>query len=169
MARHVQGAHFQWADMEYLVRREQLVELRAVGPGAILVVHLGEGPLHRLDGGADGDVAAQLLLQIGRGRQVVRMGMGFQQPAALQAVCAHEGDDLVCRGGRGAACLGVVVEHGIDDGAVLAILRVDNVGDGGGGRVEKGLDLWGHHGDKVRAGNSIISPQLVKKMLQIDF
>jgi len=131
------------------------------------VVDLGKGLLHRLDGGADGDVAAQLLLQVGRGGQVVRVRVGFQQPAALQAVLAHEGDDLVGRRGRGAARLGIIVEDGIDDGAVPAILFVDDVGDGGGGGVEESLDLWSHRGGMVRTGKGIISPEFAKKMLQI--
>ncbi|MNT73574.1 hypothetical protein D3C72_2122990 [compost metagenome] len=124
--------------------------------------------LHRLDGGADGHVAAQLLLQIGRGGQMVGVRVGFQQPAALQAVFAHEGDHLVGRGGRGAARFRVVVEHGVDDGAVPAIGLVDNIGDGGGGGVEESLDLWSHHGGRGRAGNNIISPESVQKMLKIN-
>lgn len=159
----VQGAHFQCANMKNLVGREQLVELRTVGPGVILMVDGGERLLHRLDGGADGHVAAQLLLQVGRGGQVVGMRVGFQQPAALQAVFAHEGDHLVGRGGGRAARLRVVVEHGIDDGAVPTVGLIHNIGDGGGGGVEESLDLWGHHGGKIRTGKGIISPEFTKK------
>ena len=149
--------------MEHLVGREQLVELRAVCRGAGLVLDVGNRLLHRLDGCADRHFAAELLLQIGRGRQVVGMGMGFQQPAAGQIMFAHKGDHLVGRGGRGAARFRVVVEHGVDHGAGAAVVLVDDVGNGGGGGIEKGLYLRCHRGGAGQGGTVIISPRLAGK------
>ena len=169
MARHVQRAHFQRADMEHLVGCEQLVELRAVGGGALLVINIGKRLLHRLDRRADGHFAAQLPLQIGRGRQVVGVGVGFQQPAARQLVFAHKGDHLVGRGGGRAARFRIVVEHRIDHGAGAAFALVHHIGDGGGGGVEEGLYVGRHHGGVVRAGMLIISLRSLEKCLESHF
>lgn len=66
--------------------------------------------LHLADAGTNADASPQLLLQVGRGRQVVGVGVGFQQPAHVQAMFAHEGDDLVGGGSRGAAGLRIVIK-----------------------------------------------------------
>ena len=76
-----------------------------------------EHALHLGDVFANGDLAAQLRFQVLRGRQVVGMGMGFQNPRHLQLLRLHKGDDLVSAVVPGAAGLGVVVEHRVDDGA----------------------------------------------------
>ena len=153
--------------MKHLVGREQLVKLRAVACCAMLVIDVGKRLLHRLDRRADGHFAAQLPLQVGCGRQVVGVGVGFQQPAACQLVFANEGDHLVGRGGGRAARLGVVVEHRIDHGAGAAFAFVHHIGDGGGGGVEEGLYVGRHHGGVVQAGMLIISPRSFKKYLKL--
>jgi hypothetical protein len=50
------------------------------------VEDLAEGVLHDGDLVADADLAAELFLDVGRGRQVVGMDMGLDQPFQLQAV-----------------------------------------------------------------------------------
>jgi hypothetical protein len=79
------------------------------------VEDFAEGVLHDHDLVADTDLAAQLLLDVGRGRQVVRMDVGLDDPLQLQAVVLDVGDDLV---GMivGDAASGIVdVHHGIDE------------------------------------------------------
>jgi hypothetical protein len=121
---------------------EQRVELRAVALelGAF-VEDLAEGVLHHGDLVADADLAAELLLDVGRGRQVVGMDMGLDDPLELQAVGLDVGDDLV---GViiGDAAGGVVDVHdGIDDGAASEAGVLDDIADRVGGLVEEGLDL----------------------------
>ena len=69
------------ADLVGVAILEQPVELAAVALelGA-LVEHLAEGVLHDGDVLADADLAAELALDVGRGRQVVGMDMGLDQP-----------------------------------------------------------------------------------------
>src|SRR3546814_5580997 len=95
-----------------------MVELAAVaGKFSAGIEHLAESILHHGDVETDAKPAAQLLLQVGRGRQVVGMHMGFDDPLDSQALLAHEGDDRVGRMSGGAARGGVEIEHRVDDGA----------------------------------------------------
>jgi hypothetical protein len=73
---------------------EQRVELRAVALelGAF-VEDLAEGVLHDHDLAADADLAAELLLDVGRSRQVVGMDVGLDDPLKLQAVFLDVLDD----------------------------------------------------------------------------
>jgi hypothetical protein len=75
------------ADLVGVAVLEQGVELRAVALelGAF-VEDLAEGVLHDHDLVADADLAAELLLDVGRGGQVVGMDMGLDDPLQLQAV-----------------------------------------------------------------------------------
>jgi hypothetical protein len=58
-----------------------VVELAAIaGEAAAGIEQLAEHLLHLADVAADGDAPAELLLEVGRGRQVVGVGMGFQYP-----------------------------------------------------------------------------------------
>ena len=110
------------ADLVGVAVLEQPVELAAVALelGAF-VEHLAEGVLHDGDVLADADLAAELALDIGRGRQVVGMDMRLDQPFERQAAAPDEGDDRVGRG-IGDAAGGIVdVHHAVDHGAgVLA-------------------------------------------------
>ena len=134
--------HVHLADRVGVAVVEQPVELRAVALelGA-LVEDLAEGVLHDGDVAADAELAAQLLLDVGRGGQVVGMDMGLDQPLDREAVRLDEGDDLV---GVvvGDAPGGVVDVHdGIDDGAGVRRRVLDDVGDRVGRRVEEGGDV----------------------------
>lgn len=81
MPRHVQGLGLDFANSEAFVGLEQVIELRAVEHELGLEVeHRLEHLLHLADLRANGDAAAQLRAQVGRGRQVVSVGVGFQQP-----------------------------------------------------------------------------------------
>ncbi|KAG1322628.1 hypothetical protein G6F61_015184 [Rhizopus arrhizus] len=72
---------FQLADAEGLAVGEQVAELGAVQLElGFQVEDLLEHALHGADALPDGDDPAQLPLQIGGGRQMVRMGVGFKQP-----------------------------------------------------------------------------------------
>ena len=84
---HGEGRHA--ADRVGVAVLEQPVELAAVALelGAF-VEDLAEGLLHDGDVLADADLAAELALDIGRGRQVVGMDMRLDQPFELQAVLA---------------------------------------------------------------------------------
>ena len=66
---------------------EQPVELAAVAlEFGALVEDLAERLLHDDDGVADADLAAELVLDIGRGRKMVGVDMGLDQPFELEAM-----------------------------------------------------------------------------------
>ena len=134
-----------------------MVELRTVGLEARLQVE--DALEHLLHGGdvmANGSLAAELCLQVGRGGQVVGMGMGFKNPGYLEVIGANVVHHLVGRGVARAAGLGVVVEHRVDDGAGRAVPLVNNIGDGPGGLVKNAVDLAGGVGG-VHGGCLLIS------------
>ena len=119
VARDVPGLGPQVADLEDFVGWKQVVELRGIEAEFRLEVEdRAEGALYQADLLADGDASARLLAPVGSRRQEVGVRMGFQQPVDRQPLGAHEGDDAVRRDGRGAAGLGIVVEHRVDDRAV---------------------------------------------------
>ena len=98
MARRVHHISRNRPEREFLLVPEELVELAAValelGPG---IDHLAEGLLDDGDALADRELAADLRLDVGSGRQVVGMDMGLEQPLAGEPVLADMGDDLVGR------------------------------------------------------------------------
>ena len=154
MARGVQGAHFQAAQHEGVAVGQQSVKLAAVaskfGAG---IEQLAKLVLHRGDVRADGQLAAEIFLQVGRRRQVVGMHMGFQQPLHLQAQFVHAVHQAVGTLGVGAAALGVVVQHAVDQGALRRGRIPGDVAEGEGGRVEEGFDVQagrGGHGGLLR-------------------
>ena len=108
-----------------------MVELTAVGgevrPG---IEDAGEHFLDVGDMRADCGLAAERLLEIGRGGQVIGMGVGFQNPVDGQLLLADIGNDGIRRFGGGAARLGVEVQDRIDNRAVVAAWFADDVGDG---------------------------------------
>ena len=90
---------------------------------------------------ADAQRAAELLLQVGRGREMVGVDVGLQHPFDLEAMLAHESDHPIGGMAVGAARGRVIVQHRVDQGA-LAGGRVDrDVAHRVGGRVEEARDL----------------------------
>jgi hypothetical protein len=141
MARNPQGHAFHVADHERLTVLEQMVELAAVGEEASLqVVELLERGLHLADVLADGDAAADFLLQVARCRPVIRMGVRFQDPVDRQVVTAHVGEHLVGGFRAGAAGLEIEVQHRVDDGSAPRGVVADDVRDGPGLVIEERLD-----------------------------
>lgn len=57
------------------------------------------------------------------------MGVGFDNPLQPQAVLAHIGSYFFSALGAGAARVGVVVQHGVDNGAIAALALVQNIGE----------------------------------------
>src|SRR5581483_10774164 len=121
---------------------EQAVELAAVAAefGA-LVEDLSERLLDGEDVVANSDSAAELLLDVGRSREMVGMGMGLDQPLQLQAV----GPDIVDQnvGGLVADATGRIIDvhHGIDDPAGCGLRVAHHIADGAGVRIEKACHL----------------------------
>src|SRR3546814_7408891 len=90
--------HGHVADPKRFAIPEQMVELRAVGgEGLLKVEDLLEYPLHLGDVRADADPAAERRLQVRRGREVVGMGVGLEDPVDRETLFAHERDDPVGR------------------------------------------------------------------------
>ena len=89
---------FEFADPEGFTIVEQVIELRPVALelGAS-VEQLAEDILHLDDVAADGELAAELFLQIGRCGNMVGMGVGFDQPGYCQIVFANIFDNQVRR------------------------------------------------------------------------
>ena len=128
-----------------------MVELGTVGVEAGLHVEDAfEHALHQCDVVADTGFAAELRFQVGRSGQVVGVGVGFQNPGHGELLAFDEGNYLVGAGVAGAAGLGVVVQHRVDDGAGRARLLVHHVGHSPGGGVKnsvnQGVGGGGRHG-----------------------
>ena len=85
MAGRVQHIRAQLSDVDRVTFIEQRIKLRSValesGP---FVEYLAECILHDGDIGPDPDLAAQMLLQIGGGRQMIGMHMAFEDPGDIQ-------------------------------------------------------------------------------------
>ena len=96
-----------------------MVELAAaaleLGSG---VEHLAEDVLDDTDVPADGERAAEPVLDVGRCREVVRVEVGLENPLDLQPLLTDEGDELVRRFRRRAASGGVVIQYGVDNRTV---------------------------------------------------
>jgi hypothetical protein len=108
----------QFANGKGLTVLEQMVEGRTVGGHGAVVEHLAEHLLHVLDVLANGNLAAEHLFQIGRGRKMVRVGVAFEQPVHGEPLIPHEADDLVGEVGFGAAGGVIEVEHAVENCAV---------------------------------------------------
>ena len=145
MARRVQHVTAQLADVETVAFDEKLVELRPVALelGAF-VEDLAERVLHHGDTVADPDLAADLFLDIGRGREVVGMHMAFQKPLNIIPFFLHEGDDRIGGPGVGPTRGIVEIEDGIDNRAGAARRVADNIGNRVGGLIEEGGHFRGH-------------------------
>ena len=74
---------------------------------------------------------------------MIGVGVGFEEPIHLQIMRRDMSEDGIGRGGGGAARGGIVIEDAVDDGGAAGGGVVDDIGDGVGGRVEKGLDHRG--------------------------
>ena len=81
--------------------RISFVELAAValefGPG---IEDPAEDVLDDTNVVADAERAAEPLLDVGRGREVVRVDVGLEDPLDLKPLLPDEGDELVRRSGR---------------------------------------------------------------------
>ena len=140
---HGEGRHA--ADRVGIAVLEQPVELAAVALelGAF-VEDLAEHLLHDRDVLADAELAAELALDVGRGRQMIGMGMGLDQPFDLETVLLDEADDLVGGLVADAPRRIVDVHDAVDDGAGVGVRVLDDVAHRVGRLVEEGGDLGFH-------------------------
>ena len=122
---------------EALAVGEQAVEVAAVGLQVVGVEDRPEDPLHVLDVLADADRRAGLRLDVGRAGQVVGMGVGLQHPDDIVALGLRGREDGVDRANVDRAGLGVVVEHGVDDGGLPRGGIPHQIGDGVGRSSKK--------------------------------
>ncbi len=96
VTRYRQRLRRESADRKVLAVEQQAVELVAVGPEFILQIEDAlEYVLHMGDPGADGNLASQLLPQVVRSGQMIRVGMGFKNPLHAQAPGLDESNELV--------------------------------------------------------------------------
>ena len=115
-ALNVEGDQGDVAVHQRLAVDEQPVELGAVaGEAGAPVEDLAEHVLHRDDVRPDGELPAELLLQVGSGGKVVGMGVRLEQPLDLQDLPPGERDDVVGGPGAGAARGVVEIEDAVDD------------------------------------------------------
>src|SRR3546814_441193 len=143
MPRHVKRDQRDLAYHQLFAVGNELVELRTVARelGAF-VEYL---PEHTLDGDdfpTDDELAAKLFLKIGRGRKVIGMGMGLENPVDCEALFPNMGNDLV--GGLEARPSGGLIEvpHAVDDRGPLCDGITDHVTCGEGRLMEKWPHLW---------------------------
>ena len=145
VTRHCQRLGLQLTDVEDLVVVQQLVELAAIGAELGLQMEdFLEHVLHLRDGRANRDLSTQLVAKVVRGRQMVCVGMGLQNPLHRQPLTLHKRDDLVGRPCAGAAGLRVVVQHRIHHRAVAARLIEHHIAHRPGGVIKEGFYLGLH-------------------------
>ncbi|RMQ63844.1 hypothetical protein ALQ01_103258 [Pseudomonas savastanoi pv. glycinea] len=121
---------------------QQHIELAAIaGKVRRRVEQRAKGFLHGGDVAADDDLSAKLLFQVRRSREVISMHMGFENPLHRSPQRLYPADHPVGRLGPGAARLGVVIEHAVDQRALLASQVHHQVADGPGMAVEEGFDI----------------------------
>ena len=141
MAGHVHHRHFEIADLERVAISEQAVKIRSVplkfGSG---VEQFAEYVLYRHDMFANGNLAAELFLQIGRSRQMVGMGMGFEKPLDRQALFLNIGNHLVGGLEGGPAGSRVEIEYAVDYGRAFRLLVMHDIGHRERRLIEKSLD-----------------------------
>ena len=89
---------------------------------------------------ADRGLATQLFADIGRGREVVGVDMGIDDPLDRQALGLHKCDQTVGRHGGGPPGRGVIVQQRVDDGAGLGFRVGDHIADRVGRLIEEGRD-----------------------------
>ncbi len=133
----------QLANGKGLTVLEQMIEGRTVGGHGAVVEHLAEHFLHVLNVFANRDLAAEQLFEIGRGGEMVGMGMAFQQPVHREPLLAHVGGDLVGKVGFGATRGVIEVEHAVENCAVASFGVDDAMGRRKGGRVKPALNGGG--------------------------
>jgi hypothetical protein len=89
---------------------EQLVELAAVplefGPG---IENLAKDVLDDTDVLADAECTAEPFLDVGCGREMVRVDVGLEDPLDLEPSLADEGDEFIRRFHRNAAGGGIEI------------------------------------------------------------
>ncbi len=144
VARRAQHAPLELADRERLPVGEQVVELRAVRVEIGEVEHFLERRLNAADALPDGDTAAEPLLEIGRGRQMIGVSMGLEDPVDREPLRLDERGDRVGRGRARAPGLVVVVEDGINDGGGGGTPVADHVRKRARGLVIELFDLNVH-------------------------
>ena len=134
----MQHFDFQLTDLEGVAVGKQVIELRTVGGKARLCIEqLAEHALHRGDMFTDGDLPAQLFLQVRRSGKVIGVGMGFQQPGHFQIMGSDIVDQLVGRGIGSAARGGIEIEHRIDDRRFVGRWVAHDIADRISRRIEK--------------------------------
>ena len=91
------------------------------------------------------DLAAEPLLQIGRGRKMIRMRMRVQYPIGAQVMPFDVSRDRVSRNLRRAPGRWIEFENRVDDRAGVRLRILHHIAHRIGGHVEERLD-FGMHG-----------------------
>ena len=150
MAGRVQDVAAQLPNMEAIAFDEKLVELASVAlEFGAFVEDLAEGVLNDLDAITDADFAADMVLNIGGGGEVVGVDVAFEKPFDVQAFFFDKGDDFV--GGLGICAAGriVKVKDAVDNGAGRALGIFDDIRNCIRGIVEKCCDFRFHDNTSV--------------------
>ena len=127
----VESADLELADGELITFGEELVELSTVLGGVVGDVEDGDPEIEDLDDvgtDADGNLAAELFLEVVRRGQVISVNVSFEDHDDIETEFLALGEDLVGRGGGPARRLDVVVKKRINDDGILGFLAPENVG-----------------------------------------
>ena len=85
--------------MKHLSVLKQVIKLAAIGQETpFKQKDCAEDFLHLTNVGPDGNLAAQVVANVLRPRDVVSMGMGFQNPFDLPVLAAHIFNDAIAAG-----------------------------------------------------------------------
>ena len=138
----MQCLHGQFAERQAVSLIDQYIELTGIdGKVRTQVIDVAEYPLnlaHPRTGHGAGTIAFP---EEGHAGEVIGVGMGIDHIVHTQILGIDVGGDLLGRRPAGAAILGIVVAHRIDDHGITA--GVHHIGEGRGLLFEKMLDLHG--------------------------
>jgi hypothetical protein len=127
------------ADLETLAILEQVIELASLPRHVLEIEHGPEDLLHLSDVLADADLGLRLCLDIGRGREMIGMGMGLEHPDDADTLRLRLGQNSPGRISRSLSRTMVIVEHRVDHGARFRVGVGNEIAHRIGGLIEKGF------------------------------
>ena len=140
MTGRVHDLDLQVAQRQAVAVADQPIKITAVGCNIVGFEQCSEYRLHLYDVAADNNGRTSNFAQVMCCRQMVGMGMGFEQIDDLQPLLLRRIE--LCIGGRrrDSAIARGEVEHRVNDRGLFGRGVVDNVADRIGGGIEKRLD-----------------------------
>ena len=132
------------AQGQFIAIGDEPIKNRSVAGNIIGFKQVCENRLHVGDVRPDDDRCACLFADVMRGRQMVGMGMGFENESQIKALRVNIIQNGIGRRCGDARVAWREIEHRINDRCGPTGRIMHDIGDGVGGGVEKAVDLRLH-------------------------